>query len=77
MGHARRSMHFICSVAALFSHIISLEPAFCKSAPKLAFTDGGTFKILQLADLHYGHFPEIDESTDKACPVLCYLIRNM
>ena len=70
MGHARRSMHYICSVAAFFSHILSIEPGFCKVAPKLAFNDGGTFKILQLADLHYGHFPEVDGSTDKACSFL-------
>ena len=74
MVHARRSMQYVCSVAALLSHFLSFEPAFCKVAPKLAFNDGGTFKILQLADLHYGHFPELDESTDKACPFLSYTI---
>ena len=68
MGHARRSMNYVCSIAALFSQILPLEPAFCKAAPKLAFNDGGTFKILQLADLHYGHFPETDERTDKVKP---------
>ena len=56
----------ICSaVAAFFSHIhSSIEPVILQiCATKLAFNDGGTFKILQLADLHYGHFPEVDEST--------------
>lgn len=64
MGHAR-SMHHICHLLTLLSHIIYFEPAFCKSAPKLAFNEEGTFKILQLADLHYGHFPELDKHTDK------------
>ena len=72
MGHARRSMNYVCSIAALFSQILPLELAFCKAAPKLAFNDGGTFKILQLADLHYGHFPEIDERTDKVSPLLSF-----
>ena len=67
MGHARRSMHGICQLLTLFNHFIHLEPAFCKSVPKLTFNDEGTFKVLQLADLHYGHFPELDEHTDKAC----------
>ena len=67
MGHARRSMHGICQLLTLFNQLIHFEPAFCKSVPKLAFNDEGTFKVLQLADLHYGHFPELDEHTDKAC----------
>ena len=32
---------------------------------RLKFDEDGYFKILQLADLHYGHFPETDEHTDK------------
>ena len=67
MGHARRSMHGICQLLTLFNQLSHFEPAFCKSVPKLAFNDEGTFKVLQLADLHYGHFPELDEHTDKAC----------
>ena len=33
--------------------------------PKLHFRADGTFKILQLADLHYGHSEEADAHTDK------------
>lgn len=36
------------------------------SRPKLRFRADGTFKILQLADLHYGHSEEADAHTDKA-----------
>lgn len=32
---------------------------------RLKFDEDGYFKIIQLADLHYGHFPETDEHTDK------------
>lgn len=33
--------------------------------PHLRFNDDGYFKILQLADLHYGHFGASDDHTDK------------
>ncbi len=69
MGHARRSMHYVCSIVTLLSQILPFEPAFCTSVPKLAFNEEGTFKILQLTDLHYGHFPELDEHTDKVWPI--------
>lgn len=55
----------VCHILTLVSPFISFQPAFCKAAPSLSFKDDGTFKILQLADLHYGHFPELDEHTDK------------
>ena len=64
-------MHGICQLLTLFNQFTHFEPVFCKSVPKLAFNDEGTFKVLQLADLHYGHFPELDEHTDKACLPFC------
>ena len=42
-----------------------LSPA-TDSRPQLRFKADGTFKILQLADLHYGHSEEADAHTDKA-----------
>ncbi|KAK9918079.1 hypothetical protein WJX75_001042 [Coccomyxa subellipsoidea] len=57
---------------ALYSLIISAKSPCSavkssKSTKKiqLKFDEDGYFKIVQLADLHYGHFPETDQHTDK------------
>ncbi len=41
---------------------------------RLKFDEDGYFKIIQLADLHYGHFTETDEHTDKVGAIAQYLM---
>jgi hypothetical protein len=64
--HARntRTLHLLLwTFAGVLTTVLS--PA-TDSRPPLRFRGDGTFKILQLADLHYGHSEEADAHTDKA-----------
>ena len=48
--------------------IIAVTTVLCtalSSKPQLRFRADGSFHIVQLADLHYGHTPEDDAHTDK------------
>jgi predicted MPP superfamily phosphohydrolase len=46
---------------------------------QLRFNKDGYFKILQLADLHYGHSDSLDEHTDKVenCHTLRLIVPNL
>lgn len=60
-------LHFaFCGLIVLLSILAdAVNSSKQNKRPQLRFNDDGYFKILQLADLHYGHFPETDVHTDK------------
>ena len=43
-------------------------------ASQLRFSSDGTFKIVQLTDLHYGEDPHLDELSHKVGPPLADVI---
>ena len=54
-----RQLLWVLAVATLY------RTAHSSKTPQLRFRADGTFHIVQLADLHYGHSPEDDAHTDK------------
>ncbi|CAL8463973.1 g3508 [Coccomyxa elongata] len=63
----RGSLLLLTLIGLIFLADKSYPAKSTKGARKvrLKFDEDGYFKIIQLADLHYGHFPETDEHTDK------------
>ncbi len=61
-----RPVHFFraCSFLLISGVIVDGSSKSGKRA-QLKFSEDGYFKILQLADLHYGHFGSFDDHTDK------------